>query len=280
MTIRQLTAGKFTLALDRPLIMGIVNITPDSFSDGGHYFSRDHAIAHATKLINDGADILDIGGESTRPGASPATLAEELDRVIPVIEAILHSYPDIPLSVDTQKVEVMREAIRVGVAMINDVNALRAPDAVAVCAASNVAVCLMHMQGEPRTMQAAPQYENVVVEVRDFLLSRAAACEVAGIAQARIVIDPGIGFGKTLDHNLALLSAVNQFAATGYATLIGISRKSLFKTLLNLEVDSRLTASVVAALDAASRGASILRVHDVRETCDALRLVAAINEGI
>ncbi|MEI6738262.1 MAG: dihydropteroate synthase, partial [Pseudomonadota bacterium] len=194
-------SSKFSLTFDRPRIMGIVNVTPDSFSDGGKFFARDAAIKHALTLIDDGADILDIGGESTRPGASPASAQEELDRVMPVIEALVNLRPEVALSVDTQKPEVMREVIRAGVAMINDVNALQAEGAVEDCAKAKVMVCLMHMQGQPRTMQVLPQYDDVVTEVKDFLLRRAEVCKTAGIAMERIVIDPGIGFGKTLLHN-------------------------------------------------------------------------------
>jgi dihydropteroate synthase len=266
-----------TLSIKRPRIMGIVNITPDSFSDGGKFLHADAAIEHAHALIEEGADILDIGGESTRPGAAPASLDEELTRVIPVIEALRQSHPHIPLSIDTQKIEVMRVAIQAGVAMVNDVNALRADGAIALCAAANVDVCLMHMQGEPRTMQHAPHYDDVVADVRNFLLARAHACEAAGIAKDKIAIDPGIGFGKTLEHNLALLRAIPTFVATGYEVLIGVSRKSMFKTLLAREVDDRLVPSVLAAVRAAEAGAGVLRVHDVRETRDALVLARALR---
>jgi dihydropteroate synthase len=278
MHTKQLAAGKFTLAFDqpnRPLIMGIVNVTPDSFSDGGKYVDAAAAIRHAKQLIADGADILDIGGESTRPGAAPASLDEELYRVMPVIEALRSA--GIPLSIDTQKPDVMRAAIAAGVAMVNDVNALRAPGAVEVCAASNVAVCLMHMQGEPRTMQAAPVYTDVVNEVKAFLLERARACEAAGVSRDRIVIDPGIGFGKSLEHNLALIRHTQTLADSGYATLVGVSRKSMFKALLGLEVDQRLIPSVVTACEMAKRGAHILRVHDVCETRQALLTLSALS---
>ncbi len=260
----------------RPRIMGIVNVTPDSFSDGGKFDTTGAAIAHAIALINEGVDILDIGGESTRPGAAAVGLQQELDRVMPVIEALVKSHPNMPLSVDTQKPGVMQAATQAGVSMVNDVNALQAEGAVTVCAKTGVAVCLMHKQGEPRTMQAAPQYNDVVAEVTSFLLGRAAACEAAGINRACIVIDPGIGFGKTLAHNLALLTATAELAATGYAVMVGVSRKSMFNTLLKRDVDDRLVPSVVAALYAARHGASILRVHDVRETRDALVLQRAL----
>ncbi len=261
----------------RPRIMGIVNVTPDSFSDGGKFDTTGAAVAHAIALINEGADILDIGGESTRPGAVAVGLQQELDRVMPVIEALVKSHPDTPLSIDTQKPAVMRAATQAGVAMVNDVNALRADGAIAICAETGVAVCLMHKQGEPGTMQVAPTYIDVVAEVKSYLMQRAAACEAAGISRARIVVDPGIGFGKTLAHNLALLAATAELAATGYGVMVGVSRKSMFNTLLGREVDDRLVPSVVAALYAARQGASILRVHDVRETRDALVLQRALS---
>ena len=265
------------LGTDRPRIMGIVNVTPDSFSDGGKFLLHDDAIKHAVKLIDEGADILDIGGESTRPGAAPADLNEELDRVIPVIVALAKLHPTVPLSIDTQKPQVMRAAIRAGAVMVNDVNALQAPGAVEACAAAGVYVCLMHKRGSPSTMQVAPHYDDVVSEVKAFLLDRAAVCEAASIARAKIVIDPGIGFGKTLEHNLALLRATSEFVATGYPILIGISRKSMFQTMLARAVNDRLVPSVLAALYVAQQGAAILRVHDVRETRDALQLSAALD---
>ncbi len=262
---------------DRPAIMGIVNITPDSFSDGGKYLSSDTAIHHAIALIDEGADILDIGGESTRPGALAVSLADELNRVMPVIESLRQTHPATPLSIDTQKPEVMRAAIAAGVAMVNDVNALRAEGAIEICAEANVYVCLMHMQKTPDVMQNAPQYNDVMTDVTHFLLSRAQNCIKAGINQAHIVLDPGLGFGKSLAHNLALLRGIPTLAALGYPTLIGVSRKSIFKALLNREVDDRLVPSIVAAIHAANAGAKILRVHDVRETSDALKLVQALS---
>ena len=255
--------------------MGIVNVTPDSFSDGGRFLSHQAAISHALQLVADGADILDIGGESTRPGAAPASTQEELDRVMPVIHALASG--NTPLSIDTQKPVVMAEAIRAGVSMVNDVGALRAPGALEICAASDSAVCLMHMQGEPRTMQENPTYGDVVAEVRSFLLARVEACIAVGIARERIVVDPGFGFGKSLGHNMALLSQLDAFASLGLPVLAGLSRKAMFKALLNRETSDRLVPSVVAALIAAQHGASILRVHDVRETRDALRLWKATS---
>ena len=274
MALTPITAGNYVLPTGRPLVMGIVNVTPDSFSDGGRYLDCDAAVAHALRLIDDGADILDIGGESTRPGAVPASFEEELARVMPVIEAL--GSCGTPLSIDTQKPEVMAEAIRAGVSMVNDVNALRAAGAVEVCAGSRVAICLMHMQGAPDSMQTSPAYVDVVAEVKAFLLQRAAACVSAGIDQNRIVLDPGIGFGKSLDHNLALLRAMQQFATSGFPIMVGISRKSMFNALLGRTADDRLVPSVVAGLLAAQRGAAILRVHDVRETCDAVRVWQAL----
>ena len=268
-------AGRFLLSLDTPLVMGIVNVTPDSFSDGGRFLSHQAAISHALQLVADGADILDIGGESTRPGAAPASTQEELDRVMPVIHALASG--NTPLSIDTQKPVVMAEAIRAGVSMVNDVSALRAPGALEISAASDSAVCLMHMQGEPRTMQENPTYGDVVAEVRSFLLARVEACIAVGIARERIVVDPGFGFGKSLGHNMALLSQLDVFASLGLPVLAGLSRKAMFKALLNRETSDRLVPSVVAALIAAQHGASILRVHDVRETRDALRLWKATS---
>ena len=268
-------AGRFLLSLDTPLVMGIVNVTPDSFSDGGRFLSHQAAISHALQLVADGADILDIGGESTRPGAAPASTQEELDRVMPVIHALASG--NTPLSIDTQKPAVMAEAIRAGVSMVNDVSALRAPGALEICAASDSAVCLMHMQGEPRTMQENPTYGDVVAEVRSFLLARVEACIAVGIARKRIVVDPGFGFGKSLGHNLALLRQLDAFASLGLPVLAGLSRKAMFKALLDRETSDRLVPSVVAAVIAAQHGASILRVHDVRETRDALVLWKATS---
>jgi dihydropteroate synthase len=267
----------FALPNGRPAVMGIVNVTPDSFSDGGHYLACDAAVAHALQLVEEGCDILDIGGESTRPGATPASLAEEMDRVLPVIEALRREQPSVPLSIDTQKPAVMAAAIAAGAAMVNDIRALSVEGAIETCAASDVAVCLMHMQGEPRTMQVSPAYENVVADVLQYLIARAQACEMAGIVRQRIVIDPGIGFGKTLEHNLALLKAIPELAASGYPVLIGVSRKSMFKALFGRDVQERIVPSVVAAVRAATLGARILRVHDVRETVDALRLWTALT---
>jgi dihydropteroate synthase len=269
----QLRCGKFLLDLDRPLVMGIVNVTPDSFSDGGKFLSSERAIAHARELIAAGADVVDIGGESTRPGSVAASLQEELDRVLPVLEAV--AADGVPVSVDTQKSEVMAAAIRAGASMINDVNALQAAGAAEVCAGSEVAVCLMHKQGDPRTMQLAPAYANVVVEVKDFLSMRAQACERAGIARDRIVIDPGFGFGKTVEQNFALLRGLPALVKTGYPVLAGFSRKSSLGAVTGREVGARLPASLAVALLAVQRGAAILRVHDVTQTIDVLKIIAA-----
>jgi len=263
-----INAGRFSLSLDKPLVMGIVNVTPDAFSDGGLFLSQEAAIAHALQLVAEGADILDIGGESTRPGADPVSLQEELDRVMPVIEALASG--NTPLSIDTQKPAVMAEAIRAGVSMVNDVNALRAPGAIETCAGSDAAVCLMHMQGAPRSMQANPSYAEVVADVQVFLAARVEACTGAGIARNRIVVDPGFGFGKSLEHNFTLLQELQQFGKLGLPVLAGLSRKSMFGALLGRDTADRLVPSVVSAVIAAQYGASILRVHDVRETCDAL----------
>nr|WP_296748811.1 dihydropteroate synthase [Thioalkalivibrio sp.] len=266
------------LPLDRPLIMGVLNVTPDSFSDGGRFAGRESAIAHACRLVADGADIIDVGGESTRPGAEPVPLDEELERVIPVIAA-LHTEVDVAVSVDTSKPEVMRAAVAAGAGMINDVNGLRAPGAMDVAAGSGAAVCVMHMQGSPRSMQKQPQYRDVVAEVVAFLSGQTEALLARGVASDRIVLDPGFGFGKTLEHNIALFRGLSALAALGYPVLVGVSRKSLIGSLLgNRPVTDRLMGSVAAAMLAAHAGASILRVHDVRETADSLAILAALGE--
>ena len=270
-----LAFGPNSLALDRPRVMGILNVTPDSFSDGGRFVDRERALAHARRMVADGADIIDIGGESTRPGASPVSVDEEQERVVPLVEALARE--GILVSVDTQKPDVMRAALAAGAGMVNDVRALQAPGAIEAAATGHAAVCLMHMQGEPRTMQAEPRYADVVTEVRDFLVGRAQACEAAGIARARIVIDPGFGFGKTVAHNLALLRGLRVLVETGYPVLAGLSRKSMLGGLAGRDVNDRAAASVAAALAAVARGAGIVRVHDVRETVDALKVWHAIE---
>ena len=270
---RTLRLGRFRLALERPLIMGIVNLTPDSFSGDG--VAGAAAIAHAQAQIEAGADILDLGAESSRPGAPPVPAGEELARLLPVLHALRDAA--VPLSVDTCKPEVMRAALDQGASMINDIAALQAPGALAAVAASDAAVCLMHMQNDPRTMQASPAYGDVVAEVADFLAARAAACAAAGIDAARIVVDPGFGFGKTLEHNLALLADFARFNELGYPVLAGISRKSMLGALTGRPAPERGYASVAAALLAAQRGAAIIRVHDVAATRDALAVLAAVE---
>jgi len=267
--------GDQLLDLTRPRVMGILNVTPDSFSDGGRFVDREKALEHARRMNADGADIIDIGGESTRPGAAPVNVDVELERVVPLVEALARE--GMRICVDTAKPAVMREALRAGAGMINDVRALREPDALNVVAAGKAAVCLMHMQGEPRTMQAEPHYDDVVAEVRDFLVERARCCEAAGIARDRIVIDPGFGFGKTVAHNLALLRSLRIFEATGYPVLAGLSRKSMLGGFAGRDVNERAAASVAAALAAVARGAAIVRVHDVRDTVDALKVWHAIG---
>lgn len=269
-----LRCGKFNLDISTPLIMGIVNVTPDSFSDGGRYLKQDAALTHAHQLIQEGADILDLGSESTRPGAQPISAQEELDRVMPVIEG-LQGAP-IPLSIDTSKPEVMHAAIAAGVSMVNDINALQQPGALAIVAASAVAVCLMHKRGNPQTMQLQPEYGDVVAAVRQFLRERIAAAQAAGIAPQRIVIDPGFGFGKTLEHNLALLQQLNVFAELGVPLLVGLSRKSMLGKITGQDVAHRVHASVAAALLAVQRGANIVRVHDVQAMRDALKIWQAV----
>lgn len=270
-----LRCGNFSLSLDRPLVMGIVNVTPDSFSDGGRHLLREAAIAHAHQLIAEGADMLDIGGESTRPGAASVSVQEELDRVMPVVEG-LRGAP-LPLSIDTCKPEVMRAVLAAGVQMINDVNALQSSEAMAAVAASNAAVCLMHKQGTPATMQAEPHYQDVLAEVSAFLEQRVAAVQAAGVARERIVVDPGFGFGKTLAHNLTLLRHLDKLSALGVPVLAGLSRKSMLGTITGRDVGHRVHASVAAALLAVQRGARIVRVHDVQATVDALKVWRAVG---
>ncbi len=272
---QSLRCGKFILSLQRPLIMGVVNITPDSFSDGGHFATTETAFARAQQLIEEGADIIDIGGESTRPGAGGVTLGEERLRVLPLLEQ-LASGP-VPVSVDTQKPELMREAIAAGAAMINDINALQSLDALETIARSDVAVCLMHKQGTPADMQRDPHYDDVVAEVLAFLAGRVQAARSAGIAPERIVIDPGFGFGKTLEHNLELLRELGRFSDAGAILLAGISRKGMLGHITGREVNERVFASVAAAVIAVEKGARIVRVHDVAATRDALAVWAAVQ---
>ena len=254
--------------------MGVVNVTPDSFSDGGQFTNSAQAVAHARRLIAEGADIVDIGGESTRPGSLPVALEEERRRVLPVVEQLADC--GVPISIDTQKPDLMRVAIAAGASMVNDINALGAAGAMEAVAGTTVAVCLMHKQGDPRTMQQNPRYEDVVREVRDFLAQRITAAERAGIERARIVVDPGFGFGKTFEHNLALLRELGQVAALGVAVLAGLSRKSMLGKITGREVGERVFASVAAALIAVEKGTRIVRVHEVAATRDALAVWTAV----
>lgn len=270
-----LRCGRFSLPLDRPLLMGVVNVTPDSFSDGGDFADAAAASAHARRLAAEGADILDIGGESTRPGAPAVSEDEELERVLPVLEALRDVA--VPVSVDTRRARVMREALAAGASMVNDIEALQSPGAMEAIAAKGCAVCLMHMQGKPATMQQDPHYDDVVSEVRSFLGERIAAAERAGISRNRLVADPGFGFGKTAAHNLVLLARLAEFRALGVPIMAGLSRKSVLGAVTGRPVTERLAASVAAALLAAQAGATILRVHDVKETRDALAVWQAMR---
>jgi len=258
--------------------MGILNVTPDSFSDGGQFDRLDDALRHAERMVAEGAAILDVGGESTRPGASEVSESEEIERVVPVIEAIA-SRVDVPISIDTSKAGVMRAAVDAGACMINDVNALRGEGALEVAASLDVPVCLMHMQGGPRTMQQNPSYSEVVSDVTGFLLQRVAAAEAVGISRDNILLDPGFGFGKTLQHNLSLLRALPSLVGQGYPVLVGISRKSMLGMITGRDVDQRLAGSLAAALIALQGGAAILRVHDVAETVDVLRVWQAVSSA-
>ncbi|TMH01359.1 MAG: dihydropteroate synthase [Betaproteobacteria bacterium] len=274
-----LVCGRYRLSLDRPLVMGVLNITPDSFADGGVFLDRRVATDRVRQMLGEGADIVDIGGESTRPGAVPTPESHELDRVIPLLENIRPSCDarGVPISVDTRKPVVMRAAIAAGASMINDINALRATGAIEALSEGSAAVCLMHMQGEPATMQYSASYEDVVADVAAFLAERASACLAAGIDRHRIVLDPGFGFGKTVEHNLTLLRRLTEIAALGYPLLAGLSRKSTIGVLTGRNVDDRMAGSVAAALAAVARGVAIVRVHDVRETADALKVWRAVE---
>jgi len=263
-----LQCGGHRLDLTRPRVMGVVNATPDSFSDGGRYLDPAQAIAHARQLVADGADIVDVGGESTRPGADEVSAAAECARVLPVVRALARDGAIV--SVDTSKPEVIRAAVDAGASMINDVRALRVAGALDAAAASGAAVCLMHMKGDPRTMQQAPQYADVVADVREFLAERIDAARAAGIPGERIAVDPGFGFGKTLEHNVAVMRGLPALAALGYPVVVGYSRKSSLGAITGRGPHDRLAASLAAALVAIARGARIVRVHDVRETVDAL----------
>ncbi|MER1966018.1 dihydropteroate synthase [Castellaniella sp. GW247-6E4] len=272
-----LECGRYCLSLRRPLVMGIVNVTPDSFSDGAQHFRADEAIAHAQRLIDEGADILDVGGESTRPGAQAVPVDEELRRVVPVIQALRDC--GVPLSVDTCKPAVMSAALEAGADMINDIMGFGTPGAAEAVAGAACALCVMHMRGEPRTMQDAPVYADVVREVGDYLAARARALRELGVAPGRIVLDPGFGFGKTIAHNYTLLAHLRELRAGDYPLLLGVSRKSMIGAVTGRSADRRLGGSIAAALAGAARGASILRVHDVADTVDALKIWAKV-EGV
>lgn len=270
--------GRFELNFERPLLMGIVNITPDSFSDGNHYLQADAAIAHAKQLIADGADILDIGAESTRPGAEPVALDEELRRLLPVIEGLRAL--NVPISVDTFKPAVMRAVLAAGVDIINDIAGFRDPESIAAVAGTNCGLCVMHMQGEPRTMQQQPSYQDLHLEVKNFLSDRVQTLRSAGVAPQRIMLDPGLGFGKTVEHNYTLLRDLEKIQIDSYPWLIGLSRKSMIGHVVNKAPQQRLAGSLAGMLAAVSRGAAVLRVHDVAESADALNVWLAVEQGI
>ncbi|AHE99025.1 dihydropteroate synthase [Thioalkalivibrio paradoxus] len=268
------------LRLDRPRIMGVLNVTPDSFSDGGRFLEPEAAVAHARAMVEAGADIIDVGGESTRPGSEPVPFEEELRRVIPVLTALRAALP-VPLSIDTSKPEVMRAAVAAGAGLINDVNGLRAPGALAAAADSAAAICVMHMRGTPRSMQREPRYDDVLREVCGFLAERASALRGLGVPADRIVLDPGFGFGKTLEHNVALFRGLAELVSLGYPVLVGVSRKSMLGAILgDRPVEGRVTASAVAAALAAGYGARIVRVHDVAATADALAVQRALGRTV
>ncbi|HZX32092.1 MAG TPA: dihydropteroate synthase [Rhodocyclaceae bacterium] len=273
----EILCGRFKLKVDRPLVMGIVNLTPDSFSGDGLSSDVDRAVDHAHRQFEAGADILDLGAESSRPGAVPTPLQEELDRLLPVLERI--SGWGVPISIDTYKPEVMAEALAAGADMINDISGFRDRRALEAVVDSNCGLCLMHMLGEPRTMQQQPVYDDVVADVRGYLSRQVAECLQAGVARGRIVVDPGFGFGKTVEHNLALFRGLPEFVADGFPVLVGVSRKAMLGAITGRPVEERVSASVSTALLAAQRGAAILRVHDVAETKDALAIWAAIEKG-
>ena len=264
------------LDLSSPRVMGILNVTPDSFSDGGKYNHLDNALRQVEKMVDEGADFIDVGGESTRPGAADVSLEQELERVIPVIEAITARF-SVVVSIDTSKAKVMKEAVTAGAGLINDVRALQEQDALTVAASLDVPVCLMHMQGQPRTMQTNPHYDDVVTDVQYFLQQRMEVCVNAGIKKEQILIDPGFGFGKSLSHNYQLLAELQKFHQLGVPLLVGLSRKSMLGKLLDRETDERLAGSLAGATICAMKGAQIIRVHDVKETVDAVKVVSALN---
>lgn len=273
-----ITAAKHTIALDHPIVMGVLNVTPDSFSDGGTYLDADKAIARAASLVEEGAGIVDVGGESTRPGAAAVSAQEELDRVLPVIEGIVARF-DIPVSIDTSKAQVMLAAVNAGAAIINDVYALRQAGTLAAAAATNAAVCLMHMQGEPANMQENPRYDDLVGEISAFLSARLDACKSAGIGNDRLLIDPGFGFGKNDRHNIELLAKLDQFTVLGVPMLVGLSRKRSLGNLTGRSAVERTEVGLAAAVIAVEKGARIVRTHDVAGTVDALKLVQAVRQA-
>ncbi|PMH41201.1 dihydropteroate synthase [Vibrio sp. 10N.286.49.B3] len=273
-----LTAKDKQLTLDRPHIMGVLNVTPDSFSDGGKFNSVDAALSQAQAMIEAGVSIIDIGGESTRPGAPEVSLEEELARVIPIIQAIRAQF-DVWISIDTSKAVVMEQAIQAGADMINDVRALQEPGALDVAARAKVPVCLMHMQGKPCTMQEKPNYQDVLADVRDFLVERMAACESAGIDKSQLVLDPGFGFGKTIEHNYHLLGHLEAFHTLELPLLVGMSRKSMIFKLLDQQPAECMVGSVTCAAIAALKGAHIIRVHDVAETLQAMSVIQAMQHN-
>ena len=275
-TFDRLPCGSRFLDLSRPQVMGILNVTPDSFSDGGRYGQRDAALRHAEAMLQAGATLIDVGGEPTRPGARAVSPVEELERVAPIVEAIAREL-DVIISVDTSTPAVIRETARLGAGLINDVRSLQRDGALDAAADSGLPVCLMHMRGEPSTMQQNPQYPNVVAEVREFLLERLAACTAAGIGAERVILDPGFGFAKTLEHNLSLFKHLPALHALGRPLLVGVSRKSMIGKVLGHEVGERLYGSLALAALALSKGAQILRVHDVAQTVDVVRMIAAVE---
>jgi dihydropteroate synthase len=277
MPVATLRCGDKTLDLSRPIVMGVLNVTPDSFSDGGRFLPFEAAVAQGLRLVEEGAAIIDVGGESTRPGAAPVSVEEELRRVLPVVERLRQATPAV-ISVDTSKPEVIRDAAAAGAGLINDVRALTEPGALEAAAASGSAICVMHMQGDPRTMQRAPGYVDVVKEVKAFLDERVQRCRAAGVSSDRIVVDPGFGFGKNLEHNLELLRRLRDLQGE-WPLLVGLSRKSMVGTLTGRSAGERVHGSVALAVIAAINGARIVRAHDVAATVDALKMVAAVYPG-
>ncbi len=274
----RIRCGSQMLDLSAPVVMGILNVTPDSFSDGGRFNERDAALRQAEQMLADGAAIIDVGGESTRPGAAPVSEQQELDRVVPVVEA-LHQQLGALVSVDTSTAAVIRDSAAAGAGLINDVRALRRPGALEAAAVSGLPACLMHMKGEPGNMQDNPQYDDVTSDVLTFLQERIAACEAAGISRERLLVDPGFGFAKSMNHNLVLMREMSALQQLGLPILIGVSRKSLFGKVLGREVNERLPGSLAAAVMCVERGASIVRAHDVRETVDVVRFAHAVREA-